>query len=51
MFSPARYLMIYLAKATHRVWAGPWFSGPLNPHKKGSFGWNQMHGSKEILKA
>lgn len=45
-----RFLIIYLAKANHRQWAGPWYGGALNPHKKGHFGWSDQQGAKKILK-
>ena len=32
--TPCRFLLIYLAKATHRPWTSPWFDGP---QKWGSF--------------
>lgn len=45
-----RFLLIYLAKANHRSWTGPWYDGPLNPHKKSHFGWNHIQGAKDVLK-
>lgn len=45
-----RFLIICLAKANHRQWAGPWYGGALNPHKKGHFGWSDQQGAKKILK-
>eukprot|EP00440_Ansanella_granifera_P061952 gb/GFBE01067168.1/.p1 GENE.gb/GFBE01067168.1/~~gb/GFBE01067168.1/.p1 ORF type:complete len:527 (+),score=106.83 gb/GFBE01067168.1/:1-1581(+) len=48
--SNERALIIYLAKANHRAWSGPWFEGGLNPHKKGTFSWGEMQVSGSIVK-
>mmetsp|Transcript_42832 Transcript_42832/g.99786 ORF Transcript_42832/g.99786 Transcript_42832/m.99786 type:complete len:530 (+) Transcript_42832:36-1625(+) len=48
--SQEKALFIYLAKATHRSWAGPWYPGALNPHKKTIFAWSARQAPKEILK-
>ncbi|CAJ1451565.1 unnamed protein product [Effrenium voratum] len=46
----ARCLVIHLAKVRHSLWAGPWYPGGLNPHKKLHFPWTELQGPKDILK-
>jgi len=43
-------LVIFLAKASHRAWAGPWFLGGMNPHKKIAFAWSNEQVGQSIIK-
>lgn len=47
----SRRLVIYLTKLEHRAWKGPWFTDPLNIHKKGHFGWTQQHTTQQLMKS
>merc|ERR1719379_3355851 len=48
---PGRHLVISLAKLEHRAWTGIWYKEPMNPHKKGSFGWTEQHATPKEAKA
>mmetsp|Transcript_31521 Transcript_31521/g.80378 ORF Transcript_31521/g.80378 Transcript_31521/m.80378 type:complete len:543 (+) Transcript_31521:132-1760(+) len=39
----SRWLAIYLYKQQHKAWKGPWYTEPLNFHKKSSFPWSDHY--------
>lgn len=47
---PGTWLVITLAKLEHKAWNGPWYEGPLNPHRKSTFGWAPLHISEHLAK-